>query len=415
MTTTKAEAAVRYHEMDALRAVAMILGIALHSALSFVPFPWGVQDSEQHGVFGTFFFVVHGFRMPVFFVMSGFFTAMLWRRRGLVSILNQRFMRVFLPCMIGIFTICPLQDWVGGYVYTQNSPAWPFGRDVEESNSTDLTELARRGELAGVKDLLAAGADPDDLAEDKTSSLHWAAVWGHREIVEALLDAGADPDIRSQDGGTPLHWTVFLGEPEMVEFLLDAGADPNVRNDKGESPLDTVSYPWNEEIVGITEWIARIMRLDVDLDKIEEDRPAIIAALKAAGAEGGEGIEEDGEAFGKWIESLFLVNVFHHLWFLWFLCWLVAAFAMYALCAEVISLKSLPKVMIVSPLRYLWLIPLTLLPQLVMHSGGEQPGFGPDTATGWLPFPHLLFYYATFFFGAFYYDAKDEEDRLGKG
>ena len=120
MTTNTESKAVRYHDMDALRAVAMILGIALHGALSFVPFPWSVQDSEQHEVFGTFFWAIHGFRMPVFFVMSGFFTAMLWRRRGLGSILRQRFLRVLLPCMVGIYTVCPLQDWVGGFIYTES-------------------------------------------------------------------------------------------------------------------------------------------------------------------------------------------------------------------------------------------------------------------------------------------------------
>ena len=143
-TTSPDKPAVRYHDMDALRAVAMILGIALHGALSFVSFPWAVQDREQHGAFGTFFFAIHGFRMPVFFVMSGFFTAMLWRRRGLGSILKQRFLRVFLPCMVGIWTIGPLQDWVGGFVYTESPPAWPF--EVEEETSAPAVAEAERAE-----------------------------------------------------------------------------------------------------------------------------------------------------------------------------------------------------------------------------------------------------------------------------
>ncbi|MDE0916147.1 MAG: acyltransferase family protein, partial [Planctomycetota bacterium] len=80
--------AARHHDLDALRALAMLLGIALHGALSFVPIPWTVQDSQQHEMFGLLFFAIHGFRMPVFFVMSGFFTAMIWRRRGLVPLLG---------------------------------------------------------------------------------------------------------------------------------------------------------------------------------------------------------------------------------------------------------------------------------------------------------------------------------------
>lgn len=63
----------------------MLLGIGLHAALSFVPFPWMVQDSRQHELFGLLFFAIHGFRMPLFFVISGFFTAMLCRQKGLAA------------------------------------------------------------------------------------------------------------------------------------------------------------------------------------------------------------------------------------------------------------------------------------------------------------------------------------------
>ena len=70
----------RRHDLDALRAFAMLLGIGLHAAMSFAPFPWTVQDVRQHELFTLFFLAVHGFRMQLFFLVSGFFTVMLWRR-----------------------------------------------------------------------------------------------------------------------------------------------------------------------------------------------------------------------------------------------------------------------------------------------------------------------------------------------
>ena len=76
---------LRRHDLDALRAFAMLLGIALHASLSFSTIPWVVHDSRQSELYSTFMLAVHGFRMPLFFLVSGFFTAMLcagegWRR-----------------------------------------------------------------------------------------------------------------------------------------------------------------------------------------------------------------------------------------------------------------------------------------------------------------------------------------------
>ena len=68
--------------------------------------------------------------------------------------------------------------------------------------------------------------------------------------------------------------------------------------------------------------------------------------------------------------------------------------------------------LILSSWRFAWLLPLTLLPQWLMNAFE----FGPDMATGLVPPPHLLCYYAVFFgFGAFYFDARDDERRRSGG
>ena len=41
----------RRHDLDALRAIAMLLGIALHAALSFSTVPWMVSDSQTSDSF----------------------------------------------------------------------------------------------------------------------------------------------------------------------------------------------------------------------------------------------------------------------------------------------------------------------------------------------------------------------------
>ena len=75
----------------------MLLGIGLHASLAFFPSFWPVQDrnASDGGGFDWFLHAVHGFRMPVFFLLSGFFTAMLWRRRGTVALVIHRARRIW--------------------------------------------------------------------------------------------------------------------------------------------------------------------------------------------------------------------------------------------------------------------------------------------------------------------------------
>jgi hypothetical protein len=128
--------------------------------------------------------------------------------------------------------------------------------------------------------------------------------------------------------------------------------------------------------------------------------------------------EKQKEDLAGWIievtsSPVFAAPVFHHLWFLWFLCWLVAAFAVYAGIADWLQWKGPPRGLILSPIRFLWLVPLAMIPQWFM--GLIIPGFGPDTSAGILPMPQVLLYYAVFFgFGALYFDCNDEEGRVGK-
>lgn len=50
---------------------------------------------------------IHGFRMPVFFLLSRFFCALLWRRRGLRALVIQRVRRIAIPLAVSCVTILP--------------------------------------------------------------------------------------------------------------------------------------------------------------------------------------------------------------------------------------------------------------------------------------------------------------------
>ena len=90
----------------------MLLGIALHAALAYATFGWAVTDPSQSELFNWIFYLVHGFRMQLFFLLSGFFTAMLYQRYGLKAILRHRLKRVFLPLLLFTPVLTPLVEWI---------------------------------------------------------------------------------------------------------------------------------------------------------------------------------------------------------------------------------------------------------------------------------------------------------------
>jgi len=69
-----------------------------------------------------------------------------------------------------------------------------------------------------------------------------------------------------------------------------------------------------------------------------------------------------------------------------------------------------PAWFVASPLRLLWLVPLTFVPQFFMVTD-----FGPDTAASVIPWPPMLAYYAVFFgFGALCYGQEAFEKNIGR-
>lgn len=104
--------ATRYHSLDALRAAMMLLGLVLHSGASYTYAPlrdaWPFHDPPGHAGFDILLVVIHLFRMPTFFVMAGFFGALLYYREGTVGFLRNRARRVALPLVIFAATALPL-------------------------------------------------------------------------------------------------------------------------------------------------------------------------------------------------------------------------------------------------------------------------------------------------------------------
>jgi ankyrin repeat protein len=113
---------------------------------------------------------------------------------------------------------------------------------------TALLYAARDGQLDAARELVAAGADVNQVSTgDKISPMVMAIVNGHLDLAKMLLDRGADPNIVSEAGLTALYTTIdvqwaphaWFPQPitdqeqvtylDLMKALLAHGADVNAK------------------------------------------------------------------------------------------------------------------------------------------------------------------------------------------
>ena len=93
------QAPQRLHALDHLRAAMMWLGIVLHVCVVYMaspsPLPW--HDDQSTPLADLLVAGIHAFRMPLFFILAGFFVARLVQQRGLAGMAWHRLRRLGLP------------------------------------------------------------------------------------------------------------------------------------------------------------------------------------------------------------------------------------------------------------------------------------------------------------------------------
>jgi len=114
----------RYHDLDFVRATAMLLGLLLHVCIFFMPshkYFWGTGEYFGDVLDLQFLNFIHLFRMQLFFFMAGFFAELVIDRKGLRHLVNDRLKRIVLPFIIGLVLLMPVHILLvgkGGYYAT---------------------------------------------------------------------------------------------------------------------------------------------------------------------------------------------------------------------------------------------------------------------------------------------------------
>lgn len=128
------------------------------------------------------------------------------------------------------------------------------------AGATPLMRAAKSGEIAIVKLLVDAGADPKTTLANGNNALMFAAGLGWRDgspaapsydqgppeeavaTIELLLSKGLDINGTNTNGDTPLHAAVSgRASPEIVRALLQHGAKLDATNKRGQTPLAVAS------------------------------------------------------------------------------------------------------------------------------------------------------------------------------
>jgi glucan biosynthesis protein C len=93
----------RLHALDAVRAFALILGVFFHATMSFLPGQqlWVVADVERSQAMAGTFFLLHIFRMSLFFFVAGLFAHLSLQKRGTRGFVIDRLKRVAVPLVAG--------------------------------------------------------------------------------------------------------------------------------------------------------------------------------------------------------------------------------------------------------------------------------------------------------------------------
>ena len=143
-----------------------------------------------------------------------------------------------------------------------------------------LRRAATAGDVAKVKELLAAGVDANSANPYGGTALSFASDKGHVEVVKLLLEHGANVNAKDRFyNATPLVWAIDHDHAEVVRELLAKGAEGEAEalaRSAGDGKTAIVKVILERGKVGpegLTDALAAA-----------KDQPEITTLLQAAGA-----------------------------------------------------------------------------------------------------------------------------------
>ena len=99
----------RRYDLDWLRFLAILLLLFFHTGMWFNHWDWHVKNNELSYTFQYWMIWSHFFRMPLLLFISGAGTYMALGKRTATQFRKERFRRLFIPLVFGMFVVVPPQ------------------------------------------------------------------------------------------------------------------------------------------------------------------------------------------------------------------------------------------------------------------------------------------------------------------
>lgn len=103
----------RQFYIDWLRILLILSVFLFHIGMIFNKWGWHVKNDQQYGgVLQSIMAFLHSWRMPLLFLISGAGTYFALGKRTSAQYLGERFNRLFIPLLVGVFTLVPVQVYI---------------------------------------------------------------------------------------------------------------------------------------------------------------------------------------------------------------------------------------------------------------------------------------------------------------
>jgi hypothetical protein len=122
-----------------------------------------------------------------------------------------------------------------------------------DDGATPLHFAIRQEDVKIVELLLQAGADPNQLDENRGRPLNYAVKKCLHPIVDLLLDHGAEIGAQEKTGRTALHSAAAGNHLDIVKLLVSRGAPLELQDQEGRTPLGLAQGSKHEKIIEFLE------------------------------------------------------------------------------------------------------------------------------------------------------------------